>query len=388
MADYYPLLQRALEGLSDTAPEKRREVYDRARSALTTQLRSLDPPLAEADITRESLALNEAIDRLERERAPRDPPTPRMPAASSGRMGAPPRAPEPDPPPIERNAPRERPRVETVAPSVADSGRGRSVILGTVLVLVVASIAIAAWYLRDRPADLPGPTAATETPRPESEGKLGDRVAGGERLPGGERAGPSSSGSLIGQPASNVQSRDVAVAQRAVLYEENPADAQAPKTSAGRALWRLDAVNAGQGQPLETVVRVTIEVPDSGLTLALTIRRNADATLPASHTVELAFTTSGDANRSVRDVGLLQFKNDETVRGTPVAGLPVPVKDNLFLIGLSNLRSDIERNTDLILHRNWVDLPIRFASGGRAILSFEKGVSGEQILNDAFRQWQ
>lgn len=388
MADYYPLLQRALEGLSDTAPEKRREVYDRARSALTTQLRSLDPPLAEADITRESLALNEAIDRLERERAPRDPPTPRMPAASSGRMGAPPRAPEPDPPPIERNAPRERPRVETVAPSVADSGRGRSVILGTVLVLVVASIAIAAWYLRDRPADLPGPTAATETPRPESEGKLGDRVAGGERLPGGERAGPSSSGSLIGQPASSVQSRDVAVAQRAVLYEENPADAQAPKTSAGRALWRLDAVNAGQGQPLETVVRVTIEVPDSGLTLALTIRRNADATLPASHTVELAFTTSGDANRSVRDVGLLQFKNDETVRGTPVAGLPVPVKDNLFLIGLSNLRSDIERNTDLILHRNWVDLPIRFASGGRAILSFEKGVSGEQILNDAFRQWQ
>jgi hypothetical protein len=388
MADYYPLLQRALEGLSDTAPEKRREVYDRARSALTTQLRSLDPPLAEADITRESLALNEAIDRLEREWAPRDPPTPRMPAASSGRMGAPPRAPEPDPPPIERNAPRERPRVETVAPSVADSGRGRSVILGTVLVLVVASIAIAAWYLRDRPADLPGPTAATETPRPESEGKLGDRVAGGERLPGGERGGPSSSGSLIGQPASSVQSRDVAVAQRAVLYEENPADAQAPKTSAGRALWRLDAVNAGQGQPLETVVRVTIEVPDSGLTLALTIRRNADATLPASHTVELAFTTSGDANRSVRDVGLLQFKNDETVRGTPVAGLPVPVKDNLFLIGLSNLRSDIERNTDLILHRNWVDLPIRFASGGRAILSFEKGVSGEQILNDAFRQWQ
>ena len=388
MADYYPLLQRALEGLSDTAPEKRREVFDRARSALTTQLRSLDPPLAEADITRESLALNEAIDRLERERAPRDPPTPRMPAASSGRMGAPPRAPEPDPPPIERNAPRERPRVETVAPSVADSGRGRSVILGTVLVLVVASIAIAAWYLRDRPADLPGPTAATETPRPESDGKLGDRVAGGERLPGGERAGPSSSGSLIGQPASSVQSRDVAVAQRAVLYEENPADAQAPKTSAGRALWRLDAVNAGQGQPLETVVRVTIEVPDSGLTLALTIRRNADATLPASHTVELAFTTSGDANRSVRDVGLLQFKNDETVRGTPVAGLPVPVKDNLFLIGLSNLRSDIERNTDLILHRNWVDLPIRFASGGRAILSFEKGVSGEQILNDAFRQWQ
>jgi hypothetical protein len=28
------------------------------------------------------------------------------------------------------------------------------------------------------------------------------------------------------------------------------------------------------------------------------------------------------------------------------------------------------------------------ASGQRAILSFEKGGSGEQIINDAFSQWQ
>ena len=43
---------------------------------------------------------------------------------------------------------------------------------------------------------------------------------------------------------------------------------------------------------------------------------------------------------------------------------------------------------ELILHRNWIDLPIRFASGQRAILSFEKGVSGDQVINDAFRMWQ
>jgi hypothetical protein len=28
------------------------------------------------------------------------------------------------------------------------------------------------------------------------------------------------------------------------------------------------------------------------------------------------------------------------------------------------------------------------ASGQRAILSFEKGTVGEQVMNDAFRQWQ
>jgi hypothetical protein len=181
---------------------------------------------------------------------------------------------------------------------------------------------------------------------------------------------------------------EVAVAQRAILYEENQADPQNPRASAGRAVWRLDALNAGQGQPLETVVRVAIEVPDARLTLNMTFRRNLDQTLPASHTVELAFTTApGDATRAVRDVGLLQLKAEEAVRGTPVAGLPVPVKDNVFLIGLSNLPGDIERNRELMLRRNWIDLPIRFASGQRAILSFEKGVSGDQVINDAFRQW-
>ena len=44
--------------------------------------------------------------------------------------------------------------------------------------------------------------------------------------------------------------------------------------------------------------------------------------------------------------------------------------------------------TQLFVRRNWIDLPVRMASGQRAILSFEKGGSGSQILNDAFNQWQ
>ena len=175
-------------------------------------------------------------------------------------------------------------------------------------------------------------------------------------------------------------------AQRAILYEEGQVDPQTPRATAGRAIWRLDAINPGQGRPLETVVRGTVEIPGANLTLNLLIRRNVDPALPASHTIELTFVTPNDPGRTVRDVGLFQLKNDESVRGTPLAGLPVPVKENVFLLGLSNLPGDVERNTDL-LKRNWTDLPIRFASGSRAVLSFEKGVSGEQVFNDAFRQW-
>jgi len=119
------------------------------------------------------------------------------------------------------------------------------------------------------------------------------------------------------------------------------------------------------------------------------IRRNTDATLPASHTVELRFrNTSGDATRDVRDVGVMQLKSDENDRGTPLAGLPVPVTENFFLIGLSNLSADVERNTDLLKTRGWIDLPLRFANGRRAVLTFEKGVAGDQAIAEAFRLWQ
>ena len=60
MADYYPLLARALDALPDRSPALRRAVYDRARSALIAQLRSLDPPVPEADIDLERQAIARA----------------------------------------------------------------------------------------------------------------------------------------------------------------------------------------------------------------------------------------------------------------------------------------------------------------------------------------
>ena len=50
MADYYPLLARALDALPDRTPPMRTGFNERARNALIGQLRSLDPPLPEADI--------------------------------------------------------------------------------------------------------------------------------------------------------------------------------------------------------------------------------------------------------------------------------------------------------------------------------------------------
>src|SRR3982074_2093215 len=72
MADYYPLIARAIAGLDPSAPgESRRALYERARSALIAQLRSVQPPLSESEITRERLSLEEAARKGEPEPAQR-----------------------------------------------------------------------------------------------------------------------------------------------------------------------------------------------------------------------------------------------------------------------------------------------------------------------------
>ncbi|AWI87611.1 histidine kinase [Methylobacterium sp. DM1] len=491
MADYYPLLARALDALPDRSPALRRAVYDRARSALIAQLRSLDPPVPEADIDLERRALDTAIGRLEAEYgappvvaeepakapepAPAPPPPPvsepvrpeplspgplpptlpepeppqnpeeplvlppaSVPAGIGSNLGPgetkpvgetvpfmpPPRRPRtdeaarsaqetaaaetaddfiPPPPPVEAGIEaevgtgadsassdatpemngRQRPRIDVVAPPESRSRLLRNLFVGGVLATVIALIAVAAFFLRDKPSDLQQSAAEQEAPAEQPDAKFSDRV-GGERSETEARPRPVAPGAAPAQP-------EVTVSQRSILYEENQSDPRAqPIATNGHTVWRVEAVNGAQGEPLQTVLRANMEFPDAGLTLAMTMRKNLDATLPASHTIELAFTNTGEAGakRAVQNIGLLQLKDEEAARGSPVSGLPVRVRENLFLIGLSSLKSDVDRNTELLLHKNWLDLALTYTSGQRAVITFEKGNAGNQALQNAFSQWR
>jgi hypothetical protein len=95
MADYYPLIARAVAGLDKSTGEARRALYERARTALVAQLRGVTPALSESDITRERLALEESIRKVEAE------------AAKRPRLDAPAEAPVPAPPPMAEPAPPE-----------------------------------------------------------------------------------------------------------------------------------------------------------------------------------------------------------------------------------------------------------------------------------------
>jgi len=410
MADFYPILARAVAGLPETSPEARRAIYDRARTALVAQLRGLDPPLSEAEIMRERLALDEAVARIEADydEAPAPPPAsdgpvirtvenPTLPIRPPVPKKAPEFAPlpaaagqddgEPLPEPAETQV--ARPRVQPPRERRVKPGHIRSAVVGGVVAVAVAAIAATAIYVHKlRPQDTPRPSSETaqraQAPQPENGGKIAERVGEPQQnRPAGNQQG-GAPGTPVPQPSG-----EIAVAQRAILYTEVPEAPQQPRASTGRVFWRLDSESAGQGRPIETIVRATVEIPDIGLSLDFTIRRNTDSAFPASHIIGLRFTSSGDpASQAIKEVGVPQFKSEESERGAPLSAINSALGDNLFVAALSNVPVEVERNVDLILNRSWIDVPVRFASGRRGIITFEKGVSGSQTLADAFGRWR
>ena len=129
MADYYPLVAKAVAGLEKNTGEGRRMLYERARTALVAQLRGMnDPPLTEAEITRERLALEEAIRKVEAEAArrgrdvPRPEPKPDNSATPAQPAAAKPPAPERPAAPLRPRTP-SRSVTVSARPAVSTSAR-------------------------------------------------------------------------------------------------------------------------------------------------------------------------------------------------------------------------------------------------------------------------
>jgi hypothetical protein len=178
-----------------------------------------------------------------------------------------------------------------------------------------------------------------------------------------------------------------AVAQRVVLYEEDPADAQG-KRFVGSAIWRTETVSPGAGQAPELAIRADFEIPERGLTATMSIRRNTDQALPASHTIELMFNQPADFPfGGISNVPIILMKQAEQARGAPLAGLVVKVTPTFFLVGLSSGEAEVQRNIQLLKERAWFDIPVVYTNGRRAILAVEKGTPGERAFAEAFAAW-
>jgi hypothetical protein len=539
MTDYQPLIARAIEGLGKSTGEARRTLYERARSALVTQLRSVEPALSESEITRERLSLEEAIRKVEADAArkarmearteprfeprPLKPPNRPTPAAMPAPPPPPPAAlpqpaaeppqpelledqqdeppqppeyfdepeqaePPPPPRPIPSTArgrllsartpslgreglrgfrdvvhdvddlgsasaraaqsardtrdtyepqPRRLPRDDDTPPAPyepeldlddlgahdddarhpqsleqsfeldeerpfpSQSARGRSarqpgsedeyehtspprsyvgiikLIVMACIIGMVAAIFFWQWPNMKRMVASFGsrqPAQVTQAPAP-SEPKFPGRV------PQEQTPGQAANSGAPGNQAAP------AVAQRVVLYEEDPNDPQG-KRFVGSAIWRTETVSPGAGLAPELAVRADIEIPDRRMTVTWSLRRNTDKALPASHTIEIMFNLPADfPGGGIANVPGVLMKQAEQTRGTPLAGLAVKVTNGFFLIGLSAVDADRQRNMQLLKDQEWFDVPIVYTNGGRAIMAVEKGPPGDRAFADAFAAW-
>jgi hypothetical protein len=260
-------------------------------------------------------------------------------------------------------------------------------ILGTALGCTIALIAGVAIYFRDKPSIVPQIEQPTARPL-EADAKIAERLTDRTGTANTERTVTANAN----PPAQSLAPKpEIAVAQKAFLYEET----EPGKDNAayiGRTIWRTDMVSSSEGRPLEVALRADVDLPDAGLTLTMLLRKNSDAALPASHILQMTFAKTASvvssAQRTVKDAGVPQFKTDEAARGIPLAGLPVPIADGVFLIGLSNVPNDITRNLDLLATKTWMDIPLRYANGRKAVLAIEKGLPGERAVSEAFKAWK
>jgi hypothetical protein len=177
----------------------------------------------------------------------------------------------------------------------------------------------------------------------------------------------------------------VALAQKAVLFEE---DYSVGHRYVGSTVWHSERLPPARGQSEDVAIAADAEIPDRRIGVQLSLRRNSDKALRASHTVELRFKLPADfLHGGISNVPGLLMKDGVTARGVPLIGRSVKVDTNFFVVGLSSIDAEMQRNIQLLKERSWLDIPIVYSDGRRAIMAIEKGPEGERVFSDAFAAW-
>ena len=175
----------------------------------------------------------------------------------------------------------------------------------------------------------------------------------------------------------------------AALLVDAPEDPQRVRTYVGTVVWHLDSVSPGGGQPLASAVKADVDIPDAKLKVTMLMQRNPEPQLPASHTIEFHFLPQpGNTLGPVKQVNVPEMRRDDDApTGDPLAGVPVAITENYFLVGLTRGAAEAQ-NVRLITERNWFDVSLLFSSGKLGKLTFEKGAGGQRVIEDALKAWK
>jgi len=303
------------------------------------------------------------------------------------------------------------------APSRLDAPRRRAGpwILAALVIGVVLSIAIFAFLWRQNPQDLAikEPVATPTIQASAGPAKIVERVGGAPVTPAaGETpaatetpaasATPAATPSAAATPAAPaatpaptaaattappVANPGVAVAARAAMLVAVAADPQKPAVSLGSVVW--STIPAAAGQPATVAVKAEADIPDLKLHAVMTLRKNTDSSLPASHTIDLRVTFADGAEiKGIKDMRVPMMRRDDPPSQDALSGVRVKISDSYFLIGLNRGDAELAHNIDLVANRGWFDFPMLLNDDRIAKLTFEKGADGERIVNEALAAWK
>ncbi|WP_377290753.1 hypothetical protein [Rhizobium sp. SG2393] len=192
-------------------------------------------------------------------------------------------------------------------------------------------------------------------------------------------------------PAQTTPAAGQAVAalpgEKMFLYEERLGQTT-PTAIPGTAAWSVKEESPGGDAKPEPVIQAQITVPDRGLTALMTIKRNADSSLPASHVIEFVFSVPDNfEGGSIDAVQRVAMKRTEQDRGDALIAVPAKITDDFYMIALNDFPEAVTTNLQLLESRSWIDIPITYRNGRRALLTLEKGQTGTQAFNTALQAW-
>ena len=83
----------------------------------------------------------------------------------------------------------------------------------------------------------------------------------------------------------------------------------------------------------------------------------------------------------------MTMKDTEEATGNQLFGLPAKIGDGFFLIALGDTQAERDANLQLLRRSKWIDVPIVYRSGRRALMTMERGIPGDKVFSEAIKAW-